>query len=666
MTVTDDGGASTTQTLMVQVNNLAPTVSAGIDRTIIEGESITFNGSFNDGGILDTHTIKWDFGDGTVIEGEGKDYLNPTHTYENPGNYTVTLTVTDNDGASTTDTLELQVLEITKLKFQQEKLSLKVYENSQLVENVQGNQNKEVKPLAFERMQILALNSDDLPNVLDDLTFHDNGEGIGITDGEDLNSKKKKRIDGDEVLQIRINSTDDYDSAKTAYLTVDKVQNQDKTIGGKVKIVALQGATVVGEQVYSLTEKKQTLTFTNDKIFDRLHLMAGDENTEFTLRTAEFDAVKTNNTLPTYLKFSQRLMTLKIKENGTVVEQIRGTQNQPVADAFERIKITAIDSQDNHRRLIDRTLHDNGEGIGIVDGEDGNTSRKKRIDRDEILQLEIQPNDNYNSALSAVVKVDRIESIANNTEGGRVKIVAYRNGVIVGGKTYTIANKTEELYFLSNQAFDQLQIQAADDDTKFTFRSASFETLHTVQPTTASLKLVQNKHLRINVYENNVLVNQTLAKQNQALQNVFQRIEITAIDSVDGKWNKIDHTRVDQGGGIGIADGDDGNSSYRKRIDGDEALELKILANDNYTTAQGAILGLDGVQSYGKNGGVVKVLAMKGDRVVSQQLFDVDGRQSEISFNSDVPFDALRLMAGDEHTSFTFKYLDFQVLLDGE
>lgn len=123
--------------------------------------------------------------------------------------------------------------------------------------------------------------------------------------------------------------------------------------------------------------------------------------------------------------------------------------------------------------------------------------------------------------------------------------------------------------------------------------------------------------------------------------------------------------RVDAGEGIGIADGDD-NNSRRKRIDGDEALQLKILANDNYSTASGAILGLDRIQSNGSNGGVIKVLAMMGDIIVNEKLFDVDGRQGEITFNSDVAFDALRLMAGNEDTKFTFKYLDLMVLLDGE
>ncbi|MGB7380658.1 MAG: PKD domain-containing protein [Rivularia sp. (in: cyanobacteria)] len=105
LTVTDSDGASTTQTQTVQVNNLAPTVNAGIDQTISEGESITFNGNFSDSGILDTHTVKWDFGDGSTVENN----LNPTHTYTVPGTYTATLTVTDNAGASTQSTLTVQV-----------------------------------------------------------------------------------------------------------------------------------------------------------------------------------------------------------------------------------------------------------------------------------------------------------------------------------------------------------------------------------------------------------------------------------------------------------------------------------------------------------------------------------------------------------------------------
>lgn len=76
-------------------------MTAGEDQTTIENQAISFNGNYTDSGILDTHTIKWEFGDGTVVENE----LNPTYTYTNLGTYTATLTVTDKDGGTRSDTL---------------------------------------------------------------------------------------------------------------------------------------------------------------------------------------------------------------------------------------------------------------------------------------------------------------------------------------------------------------------------------------------------------------------------------------------------------------------------------------------------------------------------------------------------------------------------------
>jgi PKD repeat protein/DNA/RNA endonuclease G (NUC1) len=105
LTVTDEEGASATQTLTITVNNVAPIVEAGEDRTSNEGSSVTFNASFSDPGITDTHTIAWDFGDGETTT----DTLTPTHIYTNNGEYDVSLTVTDDEGASTTSTLKVTV-----------------------------------------------------------------------------------------------------------------------------------------------------------------------------------------------------------------------------------------------------------------------------------------------------------------------------------------------------------------------------------------------------------------------------------------------------------------------------------------------------------------------------------------------------------------------------
>jgi PKD repeat protein len=105
LTVTDDDGATTTQTVTITVNNVAPTVEAGNNQTVYVGESVSFNGTFNDPGSLDTHTISWNFGDNTNSNGIN----NPTHTYTESGTYTVTYSVTDEDGASSNDTLQLTV-----------------------------------------------------------------------------------------------------------------------------------------------------------------------------------------------------------------------------------------------------------------------------------------------------------------------------------------------------------------------------------------------------------------------------------------------------------------------------------------------------------------------------------------------------------------------------
>ncbi|GAJ00550.1 unnamed protein product, partial [marine sediment metagenome] len=92
-------------TLTVTVNNVAPTVDAGIDQTADEGEQLNFVGSFTDPGIEDIHTYLWDFGDGSTST-----ELSTTHTFADNGVYTVTLTVTDKDGGVGTDTLTVTII----------------------------------------------------------------------------------------------------------------------------------------------------------------------------------------------------------------------------------------------------------------------------------------------------------------------------------------------------------------------------------------------------------------------------------------------------------------------------------------------------------------------------------------------------------------------------
>ena len=79
--------------------NKSPVAEAGDNLILTVNEEVDFDGSASydeDGSIVN---YEWDFGDGETDFG-----LNVSHAWTAPGEYTVTLTVTDNEGAEGTDT----------------------------------------------------------------------------------------------------------------------------------------------------------------------------------------------------------------------------------------------------------------------------------------------------------------------------------------------------------------------------------------------------------------------------------------------------------------------------------------------------------------------------------------------------------------------------------
>lgn len=76
------------------------------NKEVLKDYPITFNSPFADQAVLETHTIHWDFGDGTTVENK----LAPEHAYRQVGSYTVSLEITDEKGSTTTSDIPVEVV----------------------------------------------------------------------------------------------------------------------------------------------------------------------------------------------------------------------------------------------------------------------------------------------------------------------------------------------------------------------------------------------------------------------------------------------------------------------------------------------------------------------------------------------------------------------------
>ncbi|MGC9308304.1 MAG: PKD domain-containing protein [Thermoplasmatota archaeon] len=103
LTVYDNNGSTDSVTKQITINNRPPVADAGPNQLVNHlWALVDGTGSSDPDGSISTYT--WDFDDGDTAGG-----ATVNHTYDEDGSYTVTLNVTDDDGASDQDSTQITV-----------------------------------------------------------------------------------------------------------------------------------------------------------------------------------------------------------------------------------------------------------------------------------------------------------------------------------------------------------------------------------------------------------------------------------------------------------------------------------------------------------------------------------------------------------------------------
>ncbi len=99
-------GSTAAQVHKITLDGVVPDSPIKDNKEVLKDHPVVFNSPFTDSNILKTHKILWNFGDGTVLENK----LAPEHAYQKLGSYTVSLTITNEQGRTVTSRIPVEVV----------------------------------------------------------------------------------------------------------------------------------------------------------------------------------------------------------------------------------------------------------------------------------------------------------------------------------------------------------------------------------------------------------------------------------------------------------------------------------------------------------------------------------------------------------------------------
>ena len=182
--VTDDDGSKVTGTVAIPVGNLPPVVDAVPNFNIPAGSALSKSGNITDpGSDTFTGTVNYDDGTGTQpLSIIGNSYV-LNHTYAANGAYSITVNVTDDDGATASRTMKVLVGPVRDL----------------LVTNTNDAGAGSLRQAVLDA-NTPSVNSSSFPNAYADIKFASalSGQTITLTSGQ-LLSSLRTRIDASSL-----------------------------------------------------------------------------------------------------------------------------------------------------------------------------------------------------------------------------------------------------------------------------------------------------------------------------------------------------------------------------------------------------------------------------------------------------------------------------------